>query len=68
LKHTQSNLDHYRETTRQERLSEKQFCEEKISVLENKRHHQQEQTSIAREEIARLKKHIELLDDTKKLR
>jgi len=66
LKHTQSNLDHYRETLRQERLSDKQTFEEKIAVLENQRHLQQGQTSEAREEIARLKQHIESLESTQK--
>lgn len=67
LKHTQSNLDHYRETMRQERLSDRQAFEEKIAALENQRHLQQGQASQAREEIARLKQHIETLENAKKV-
>ncbi len=66
LKHTQSNLEHYRETIRQERVSDKQSFEEKITALESQRHAQEAQTSKAREEIARLKQHIESLEYTVK--
>jgi len=64
LTHTQSNLDHYREVMRQERLCDKQTFEEKIADLENKRHVQQEQLSEAREAIARLRQLLESLEGT----
>ncbi len=67
LAHTQSNLDHYRETMRQERLNDKQAFEEKIAILENQRALQQKQISESREEIARLKQHLESLENTKKI-
>jgi len=66
LAHTQSNLDHYREIMRQERLSDKQAFEEKIAALENQRHLQQGQALESREEMARLKQHIESLETTQK--
>jgi len=66
LSHTQSNLDHYREIMRQERLSDKQAFEEKIASLENQRHLQQGQMSEAREEIAQLKQYLESLENTQK--
>lgn len=66
LSHTQSNLDHYREIMRQERVSDKQAFEEKIAALENQRHLQQGKTAEAREEISRLKQLLESLEHAQK--
>lgn len=66
LGHTQSNLDHYRETMHQERLSDRQSFEEKIATLEHQRQMQQALTAEAREEIAQLKQLLESLKSNQK--
>jgi len=63
LKNAQDNLDHYRETIRQTRETENNLLNGQIKNLENQLYQQQSTAEKATEEIAKLSKKVESLEN-----
>ena len=66
LKHTQDNLDHYRETVKQTRETENNLLNEQNKSLERQLYQQQIIASKAAEQVTILSREIRLLEDTNK--
>jgi chromosome segregation ATPase len=65
LKNAQGNLDHYRETIRQTRETENNLLNGQIKNLENQLHQQQSTAEKVAEEITKLSKKVEALENGK---
>jgi len=65
LKNAQDNLDHYRETIKQTRETENNLLNGQIKNLENQLYQQQSTAEKATEEIAKLSKKVESLENGK---
>ena len=66
LKHTQDNLDHYRETVKQTRETENNLLNEQNKSLERQLYQQQIIAGKAAEQVTILSREIRLLEDTNK--
>lgn len=66
LVNAQFNLEHYRETIREERQQEKNARDEKVSILEQQWHQQQQNLVISKETVARLEQKVAMLEGTNK--
>lgn len=66
LKHTQANLEHYRETVKQTRETENNLLNEQNKSLERQLYQQQIIAGKAAEKVTILSREIRLLEDTNK--